>query len=36
MTLLGREAELQVVEALLDAPGSGGALVIRGDAGIGK
>jgi DNA-binding CsgD family transcriptional regulator len=36
MTLLGRDAELQAVEALLDAGGSGGALVIRGDAGIGK
>jgi predicted ATPase len=37
LPLYGREAELGVVEELLDGvPEHGGALVVRGDAGIGK
>ena len=35
--MVGREAELERLDALIDsAPGSGGALVIHGEAGIGK
>ncbi len=38
MAIVGREVELERIDALLDAAASGraGALVVRGEAGIGK
>ena len=36
MALFARENELESVCALLAPPGTGGALVLRGEAGVGK
>ena len=36
MALFARESELDAVNAVLGRPGTGGALVLRGEAGVGK
>jgi hypothetical protein len=36
VALFARESELDALNALLGRPGSGGALVLRGEAGVGK
>ncbi|MCW2797605.1 AAA family ATPase [Nocardioides sp.] len=36
MALFARASELDVINALLGRPGAGGALVLRGEAGVGK
>ncbi len=36
MALFARESELNAINALLGQPGTGGSLVLRGEAGVGK